>query len=110
MLHGTSLAVEIILTGDFVSGEEAFRLGILNRLAPHDKLEAEIIALAQKLARGAPVAHRLAKKLIYDGLSHDLPAALDDAMAYVTIGLGTADHHEDIAAFTEKRSPAFKDK
>ncbi len=107
---GVNQAVEIILTGDFVSGEEAFRLGILNHLASHDKLEAETLALAQKLARGAPVAHRLAKKLIYDGLSHDLPAALDDAMAYVTIGLGTSDHHEGIAAFAEKRPPVFKDK
>lgn len=107
---GVNKAIEIILTGDFVSGEEAFRLGILNHLAAHDKLEAETVALAQKLARGAPIAHRLSKKLIYDGLSHDLPAALDDAMAYVTIGLNSTDHHEGIAAFAEKRPPKFQDR
>lgn len=109
-LMGVNKALEMIFTGDFASAEQAERLGIVNRLIPEDRLEAETLAFARRLAQGAPIAQRLSKHLVYEGLNMDLNSALVEAMAFITVGLHTADHSEGVSALAQRRPAAYKDK
>jgi len=101
-------SLELILTSDFCSAEEAYRIGLLNRLVPEQDLQKETTALATRLAEGPPVAQRLAKLQVYKGLEMDLETALTFAMACTSITLGTKDHAEGIQAIAERRKPSFK--
>jgi 2-(1,2-epoxy-1,2-dihydrophenyl)acetyl-CoA isomerase len=58
---GLGHSLELIYTGDLYSAEEAYRMGLLNRLVPEESLEAETLAFASRLARGAPIGLRLSK-------------------------------------------------
>jgi enoyl-CoA hydratase/carnithine racemase len=107
---GLPKALELMFTGDFVNAEEAEKLGLLNRLVPEDRLEAETMELARKLAQGPPIAHRLTKLQVYKGLEYDFETALSLAMSVVHIGISSQDHQEGIRAFIEKRPPVFRDR
>ncbi|MBI4289515.1 MAG: enoyl-CoA hydratase/isomerase family protein [Chloroflexi bacterium] len=107
-LVGIAKAMEIIMGPELVRGEEAFRLGLLNRLFPEDKLEEETMAYARRLAQGSPVAQRLAKLQIYTGLGVSLETALAQAFADAGLAMQTADFREAITAFAEKRQPQYK--
>jgi len=106
----TSIAksLELILTTDFCSAEEAYRIGLLNKLVPEQDLQKETMALATRLAEGPPIAQRLAKALVYKGLEMDLETALQFALACTSITLETQDHAEGIQAIAERRKPSFK--
>ncbi|MEK7847893.1 MAG: enoyl-CoA hydratase-related protein [Chloroflexota bacterium] len=104
---GVAKAAELLYTGDFVEGAEAYRIGLLNRLVPHEKLEEEGRAFARRLAQNPPVALRLNKLLLYKGLDSDFTAALTLAAAYQAIAINTQDHKEGVAAFREKRQARF---
>ena len=107
---GTPKAIEIIMTADFVSGEEAHKLGILNRLVSPEKLAEETQVFAKKIADGPPIAHRITKLLVDNGERQDLRTALTEAMGFVHMGISSADHQEGVRAFAERRPPVFKDK
>lgn len=107
---GMGKALELIFTGDICSAEEAYRIGLLNKLVPHENLEKESLALAQRLAQGPPIANRLAKQLVYKGLETVLETALCSAGAYAAIAVKSQDHLEGIRAFAEKRPPKFTGK
>lgn len=70
-LLGVGKASRFILTGDLIDAQEAWRLGLINRVVPRDQLLVTARALAQKLASWKPLALRLAKRAIVQGL--DLP-------------------------------------
>jgi enoyl-CoA hydratase/carnithine racemase len=101
-------AAELLFTGDWLEAEEAHRHGLLNRLVPAEALEAETMALAQRIAEGPPIAIRLAKMHLYRGLEYDLDTALLMAAASETITLTSEDHREGMAAFREKRKPVYR--
>ncbi len=109
-LVGTGKAAEIILFARDVGAEEAERLGILNKLVPADKLEAETMEWASQLAKMAPMALKLSKMNLYRGLELDLPAALDLLATSQTIAFTTEDYKEATRAFREKREPVFEGK
>jgi enoyl-CoA hydratase/carnithine racemase len=71
-------------------------------------LEKETMALARKIANGPPIAHRLNKMLLYQGLGMDLDTALAFTSAALPLTLASEDHKEGIRAFVEKRAPVFK--
>lgn len=105
---GMTKAAELLFTGDFLSAQDADRLGMLNKLVPLEKLEEETLALANKLAKGAPAAIRQAKYLMYNGLQTDFGAALDACNVAETMTLFTADYEEGEIALKEKREARFK--
>lgn len=105
---GYSRAADLIFTSRNVDAEEAYRLGLLDRLAPQDRLLDEAIGLAQQIASWPPMAMQSSKRV----LQHNLETELDEALRYETAGLGFArraphDVREARASFIEKRPPVF---
>ena len=105
---GVNKALELLYTGDWLEAEDALRLGVLNRLAPSEELEAETMALAAKIASKAPVANRLVKGMVYRGLGQSLEEHLPEAAQAEVLSLASEDHREALAAFLERREPKFK--
>ena len=103
-------AAEMLFTGDFLEADEAYRLGFLNRLVDEDGLEAATMTLAQRIAAGPPMAIRLSKMMLYQGLEFDLETAMKMAAAAETITLTSQDHIEGVAAFREKRAAVYRDR
>jgi enoyl-CoA hydratase len=106
-LIGTGRAKEMIFTGKIVDAWEAERIGLVNRVVPHERLMDETIELAETLSKG-PASIRLAKKAI----NHVLTSGLDELVKRDIELYGdvyeTEDHLEGIDAFLEKRKPLFK--
>jgi enoyl-CoA hydratase/carnithine racemase len=107
-LIGIARAKEIILTGDTLSAAEAERIGLVNRVVPHDQLMEEANKWAQKLAAAPPLAIKAAKQLLNNAASTDLHSALADEMLAQCQLITTQDHQEGIKAFIEKRPPHFE--
>ena len=100
-------ALELLLTGDFISASEAERFGIVNRVVPRDQLEPETYALARRIASLPPLGVRMTKRLTYQSAKADLETALDLASSHVAIVQATEDHREAVAAFREKRQGQY---
>ncbi len=107
---GLAKAKELIFTGDRVSGEEAVKLGIANRVVTAKQLLPEAMKFARRLAGGPTVAIALAKLGIHRGLDSGMDAVLEyEALAQAVIRT-TSDTFEAISAFLEKRDPKFQGK
>ncbi len=107
---GVPKAFEIMLTGDWISGKEAERLGIVNRCVPHDQLMPAALEFAAKLAKNAPIAMALTKRSIYEGLDSAFEHHLDTETYSQGVSFTTQDFKESIKAFVEKREPSYKGK
>ncbi len=107
-LVGIDKACQLIWTGDMVDAREAERIGLVTKVVPHAELESATRELAEKLAKGPPLAIKKAKRAIYEGLEKNLQATLDYAAAAIKELSETEDHKEGARAFVEKREPVFK--
>lgn len=107
---GVAKALELFWSSESVNVEEALRIGLVNRVFDDDKLAAETQAFASKLARGAPLAVKLVKRILYRGLETDLRGALDLVASNMPVVRMSEDHQEAVAAFREKREPNFSGK
>ena len=104
-LVGTSKALEMNLTGEPVAAEEAYELGLANRLVPDHELFDTALAWARKLVAQAPLAVQTIKRV--SGHS-DLDAGVGaEKVAFAEI-FATADAKEGITAFVQKRPPVFR--
>lgn len=104
---GPSRAAEMILTGDTIDAEEALRIGLVNKVAPDDKLMDEARALADRVAVNPPRAVRMAKRLLRESQHGRLSDVLELSAAFQALAHETADHKEAVDAFSEKRKPNF---
>jgi len=105
---GYSRAADILMTSRAVNAEEAYRIGLLDRLVPHATLVEESIKLANEMTGWPPLALRMTKRV----LQHNTDAEFEEAIRYESVGLGFArkapgDVRESRLAFTEKRKPKY---
>lgn len=107
-LVGLAKALELIFTADMVDAQEALRLGLFNRIVPHERLVEETRALADRLAAKPPIALALAKQAIHKSVHATLHTALDIELDHQSRCFKTEDAKEGISAFLEKRTPVFR--
>jgi enoyl-CoA hydratase len=107
---GSGRALELLLTGDQVTAQEAHRLGLVNRVVPAADLMKEARALAATLASKAPVAVRYILEAVHKGLEMPLPQAQIFEATLFGLVAATEDMREGTAAFLQKRKPEFKGK
>jgi len=107
-LAGTSRALELLMTGETVHAEEARRIGLLNRVAPHDTLMDEARATAEHLLAAPPMAVRGIKQALYGADRAALERALQFEAEMQRRCFAAADSAEGLNAFVEKRKPQFK--
>jgi enoyl-CoA hydratase/carnithine racemase len=108
-LIGPSRALALILTGDRVDAAEAYRIGLVDRVAPAEKLLEEAFSLAECIAVKSAPATRSALRALVDGLEMPLDTALRrEADLFVAL-MASHDAAEGFRAFFEKRPPRFTD-
>jgi 2-(1,2-epoxy-1,2-dihydrophenyl)acetyl-CoA isomerase len=107
---GPARALELLWTGDFVSAEEALKLGLVNRVYSDADLMDETLAFAKRLGDGPPIQQREIKKLLYQCMRTDLRTSLELVSSHMAVVQSTADYKEAMAAFKEKRQPKFQGK
>ncbi len=102
-------AMEMLLTGDFITAEQARDWGLVNAVVPPAELEAASRELAQKIAAKSNHAIRLGKDMFYKQLPLDLSEAYAYASERMACNMDSHDAREGIDAFIEKRKPNWKD-
>jgi 2-(1,2-epoxy-1,2-dihydrophenyl)acetyl-CoA isomerase len=107
-LVGTSKAAELVFSGAMVDAHEAHRIGLFNRVVPHERLADETTAYARMLAAKPPVALAMAKRAIYESERHTLDHMLDVELDHQRRCFESEDAREGLAAFLEKRDPIFR--
>jgi len=107
-LVGLGRALEMMLTGELVDAAEAHRIGLANRVFPAAQLEPAAWDFARTLAAGPPLVHRAVKAAVEAASHSTLEEALEGEVRGQLKLLASADFQEGIAAFLEKRPPAFK--
>jgi enoyl-CoA hydratase/carnithine racemase len=109
-LVGYAKAAELIFTGDLIDATEALRIGLVNRVVPHDTLQAETIELSRKIAKNAPLPIALAKRGLQRFYEMSLAQAVDYEALALSICANSDDMKEGFRAFLEKREPEFRGK
>ena len=101
-------AMEMILTGDPITADEAYQLGLVNRVVSADSLMAEARSLAETLLARGPLALRAAKQAVLEGASLSFDQGLALELDLFSKVMRTEDAAEGPRAFAEKRSPKFQ--
>lgn len=109
-LIGPARAAEFYMLAQTLSGEEAYKMGILNRIAEEGKLDEETMALAEKLANSPTQAISYQKKMINFAFYKDMELMQEFEENFMPACSVTADHAEAVNAFLEKRKPKFTGK
>lgn len=104
---GLGRALEIMLTGRRVEAEEAFTLGLANRVVPVDELESAVHAFARELAKGPPMAMAAIKRAARAALGGSLEETLRAERDGQVKNLASADFTEGVQAWMQKREPRF---
>ncbi|MEM1658094.1 MAG: enoyl-CoA hydratase-related protein [Candidatus Jordarchaeales archaeon] len=107
-LVGLAKAKELCLIAEPISAQEAYRIGLVNKVVPREKFEEEVRAFAMKLAQGPPIAQRVTKYALNFGAEAPISSGLILEGALASIASASKDAMEGVMAFLEKRAPQFK--
>jgi enoyl-CoA hydratase/carnithine racemase len=105
---GRKRALELMYTGDKISAQEAATLGLVNRAVAPEALDAEVAALAGKIAGFSPAVMRLGREAFYAMEEMPLDGALEYLCDQLTLATLTEDASEGVMAFVGKRPPVWK--
>jgi enoyl-CoA hydratase/carnithine racemase len=101
-------AMEMLLTGEFISAEGAARLGLVNRAVEPGLLDERVMSLARHITDRSPVAVRTGKQMFYRQIDKELESAYDFAAEVMACNMMAEDAAEGIDAFIEKRDPVWR--
>jgi enoyl-CoA hydratase len=107
-LVGKGRALQIILSGEMINAQEAYRIGLVNEVVPAAELIARCEAILKQILANAPLAVRFALEAVNKGMETSLAAGLLLEAAVFAICAGTEDKREGTAAFLEKRAANFQ--
>jgi enoyl-CoA hydratase/carnithine racemase len=107
-LIGQARAAELFFTGDTIDAATALDWGLVSKVVPAADLMKEAEALAARICRQPPDVLRMTKRLMRDGERVSFETLMEMSAAFQGLAHLTADHHEAVSAFFEKRTPAFK--
>jgi len=105
---GQKKSMEMLLTGEFISAEEALRYGLVNKLVSSEDLEAETRALADKISEASPLVVGVGKQAFYRQLRMPTEQAYAYTREVMSFNATFEDAQEGICAFLEKRKPEWK--
>lgn len=110
-LIGKRKTYEMVLTGRTVSAEEAYEMGMINRVVPHDKLGEEVEAFLDELRNQSAIVLRLTKRAIFETLGLGFEEGIQVAESlYLDFLMKTEDAKEGLQAFLERRKPSWKNR
>jgi len=106
-LVGKGRALQIILSGEMISAQEAYRIGLVNEVVPGADLIARAEAILKQITSNAPIAIKLALEAANKGLETSQSEGFALEASYFGICAATEDKKEGTSAFLEKRTPQF---
>jgi len=104
---GKAMAMEMLLTAEFIDADEALRIGLVNHVYEDNQLMAEARRIAKRIASLPPLSMKLIKRTVNEGLTSDMAASLDLVSSHIAITRSGPDHVEAIKAFKEKRAGVY---
>src|ERR687890_1260149 len=107
---GQKKSMEMLLTGEFISAEEALAEGLVNRVVSAEELETETRSLAEKIAEASPLVVGIGKQAFYRQLEMSTEQAYAYTKEVMSFNASFADAQEGMGAFLEKRKPEWKGK
>ena len=107
LLIGVNRAKYMLMSGDLIPAEEAFAMGLVNKVVDEGEALNEALAIARKLAAGAPYAVQTSKTAVNKFIKAVSNMVLPYSLAVEEVSMHTADHREAVQAFQEKRDPRF---
>lgn len=107
-LIGRKRATAMLLTGEPITAQQAEDIGLVNEVVPADQLLACALALADRVARHAPVAVRSTLRAIHHGLALPMDEALHAEAAQFMLAVASSDACEGVQAFVDKRAAVFQ--
>ena len=105
---GLARATEMLMLGDSIGADDAYRIGLANKVVDLAELDSAAMALCERLASSATMALGLTKRLINNEWNMDLTSAIEQEATAQALMLQSYDHKEFHAAFSEKRKPKFE--
>ena len=105
---GQKKSMEMLLTGEFVSAEEALQYGLVNRVVPAEELEAEARSLADRISEASPLVVGIGKQAYYRQLEMPTEQAYAYTREVMSFNATFQDAQEGVSAFLEKRKPEWK--
>lgn len=104
---GLGRASELLFTGEIIESEEAYRIGLANRVVPNDRCTGTAWTLAKRIADGPALGNSITKELLTEEMGMDLEAALGEEARAQALCMESEDFREGHRAFLEKRAPDF---
>ena len=107
-LIGMHNACDLLFSGRLIEAQEALRMGLVNRVVPHDDLMSSVRETAREIAElCSPRSIRIMKRQLYEDLFEDLGASMKKADREMVMSFGSEDFREGVASFLQRRPPRF---